>query len=100
MISVFRGGHEIGTAVVLFGAEDKITPLGTFPVLTKIEDHRSATYDAPMPYTMRLTGDGVAVHGSDVRLGAGTHGCVGVPLEFARRMFKQIQIADEVEIVA
>jgi hypothetical protein len=100
MISVFRAGHEIGTAVILFGAEDKNTPLGTFPVLTKIEDHRSSTYDAPMPFTMRLTDDGVAVHGSDVRLGAGTHGCVGVPIQFARLMFKEIQIADEVKIVA
>jgi hypothetical protein len=100
MISVFRGRHEIGTAVVLFGAEDKNTPVGTFPILTKIEDHRSSTYDAPMPFTMRLTDDGVAVHGSDVRLGAGTHGCIGVPLEFARLMFEQVRVADEVEIVA
>ena len=100
MISVFRGGHEIGTAVVLFGAEGKDTPAGSFPVLAKIEDHVSSTYDAPMPFTMRLTDDGVAVHGSDVRLGAGTHGCIGVPIEFARLMFEQFQIADEVEIVA
>ena len=70
MISVFRGGHEIGTAVVLFGAEGKDSPAGSFPVLAKIEDHISSTYDAPMPFTMRLTDDGVAVHGSDVRLGA------------------------------
>lgn len=100
MISVFRGGHEIGTAVVLFGAEGKDSPAGSFPVLAKIEDHISSTYDAPMPFTMRLTHDGVAVHGSDVRLGAGTHGCIGVPIEFARLMFEQFQLADEVEIVA
>lgn len=100
LISVFRGGHEIGAAVVLFGAEGKDTPTGTFPIMAKIEDHRSSIYDAPMPFTLRLTGDGVAVHGSDVRLGAGTHGCIGVPIEFARRMFQQVEIADEVEIVA
>lgn len=100
MISVFKGGHEIGAAVVLFGAEGKDTPLGTFPILSKIEDHHSSTYDAPMPFTLRLTEDGVAVHGSEVRPGAGTHGCIGVPIEFARLMFEQVEIADEVEIVA
>jgi hypothetical protein len=100
MISVFKGGHEIGAAVVLFGAEGKDTPLGTFAILSKIEDHHSSTYDAPMPFTLRLTDDGVAVHGSEVRPGAGTHGCIGVPIEFARLMFEQVEIADEVEIVA
>lgn len=100
MISVFRGGHEIGAAVVLFGAEGKDTPVGTFPIMAKIENHRSSTYGAPMPFTLRLTGDGVAVHGSDVRLGAGTHGCIGVPIEFARLMFEQVEIADQIEVVA
>ncbi|HKP34238.1 MAG TPA: L,D-transpeptidase family protein, partial [Sphingomicrobium sp.] len=62
LISVFRGGHEIGTAVILYGADGLPTPKGKFPILAKLKDHRSATYDAPMPYTMRLTGDGVAIH--------------------------------------
>ena len=40
-ISVFRAGHEIGTAVVLYGADKKPTPLGTFAVLDKRRDHVS-----------------------------------------------------------
>ena len=31
IISVFRGGHEIGTAVILYGADEKETPDGVFP---------------------------------------------------------------------
>jgi hypothetical protein len=101
LISVFRGGHEIGTAVILYGADSHVTPMGTFPVLEKLRDHRSRTYDnAPMPYTLRLTTDGVAIHGSDVRSGAATHGCVGVPLEFARRLFEQASAGDEVTITS
>lgn len=99
VLSVFRAGHEIGTAVVLYGADEKETPLGSFPILWKGKDHRSSLYDAPMPYTLRLTGDGVAIHGSDVRWGAATHGCVGVPKEFAARLFDQARIGDVVTIV-
>ena len=100
ILSVFRGGHEIGTAVILYGANEKETPDGTFPVLAKIKDHRSATYDdAPMPYSLRLTGDGVAIHGSDVRWGRATHGCIGVPLEFAAKLFDEVHKGDQVVIV-
>ena len=100
ILSVFRGGHEIGTAVILYGADEKETPDGTFPVLAKIKNHRSATYDnAPMPYTLRLTGDGVAIHGSNVRWGAATHGCIGVPVDFAARLFAEVNKGDQVVIV-
>jgi lipoprotein-anchoring transpeptidase ErfK/SrfK len=99
LVSVFRGQHEIGAAVSLYGVDGHETPVGQFPIMAKIEDHWSATYDAPMPYTLRLTDDGVAVHGSDVRRGRATHGCVGVPLEFARHLFEHAQVGDIVEVV-
>jgi lipoprotein-anchoring transpeptidase ErfK/SrfK len=101
LISVFRGGHEIGTAVILYGADEKETPVGTFPVLAKIRDHKSVTYDnAPMPYTLRLTGDGVSIHGSEVSWGRATHGCIGVPVEFAHKLFDQASKGDQVTIVS
>lgn len=98
LISIFRGGHEIGTAVVLYGADAKETPVGRFPILWKGKDHRSSLYDAPMPYTLRLTGDGVSIHGSDVRWGAATHGCIGVPTEFAAKLYEQVKVGDPVSI--
>lgn len=98
LMSVFRSGHEIGTTVILYGADRKPTPLGTFPILARFKDHRSGPYDAPMPYTLRLTVDGVSIHGSNVRWGAATHGCVGVPLEFAKRLFEQARVGDPVTI--
>ena len=99
LISVFRSGHEIGTAVILYGANSVPTPTGRFPVLAKLKDHRSATYDAPMPYTLRLTADGVSIHASDVRWGYATHGCIGVPAEFAARLFDAMRVGDEVLVV-
>ena len=101
LISVFRAGHEIGTAVILYGAEEKETPDGVFPVIAKIKDHKSVTYgDAPIPYTLSLTNDGVSIHGSDVRWGAATHGCIGVPLEFAQKLYGQVSRGDQVVIVS
>jgi lipoprotein-anchoring transpeptidase ErfK/SrfK len=101
IISVFRAGHEIGTAVIVYGADEKETPDGVFPVLAKIRDHKSATYNgAPMPYTLRLTQDGVAIHGSDVRWGRATHGCVGIPLPFAEKLFQQVGKGDQVLIIS
>lgn len=101
LISVFRAGDEIGTALVLYGAQDKETPRGLFPVLAMEKDHRSSTYgEAPMPYTLRLTGDGVSIHGSAVRWGYATHGCIGVPVQFARNLFREIHKGDQVLILA
>ena len=97
-LSVFRGGHEIGSAVILFGADSKATPTGVYPVLERAEQHRSNLYDAEMPYMLRLTRDGIAIHASDVRATAATHGCVGVPLPFARLLFAQIRRGDRVAI--
>jgi hypothetical protein len=101
LLSVFRSGHEIGTAVILYGADGLPTPTGKFPILAKWKDHKSATYgDAPMPYTLRLTNDGVSIHGSNVRWGFATHGCVGVPKDFAAKLFNVVQRGDEVFIVS
>ena len=97
-MSVFRGNDEIGATVLLYGADDMPTPTGRFTVRAMKKDHWSRSYDAPMPYSLWLTDDGVAIHGSDVRAGAATHGCVGVPLEFAKRLFAAANVGAEVFI--
>lgn len=99
LLSVFRDGHEIGSSVIIFGTDGKATPTGSFSILEKDADHYSHTYDAPMPYSLRLTSDGVAIHGSDVREGNATHGCIGLPLEFAKLLFFAANKGDLVVIV-
>ena len=99
LMSVFRAGHEIGTSVIVYGGDNKQTPGGRLRILSRDKDHRSSIYDADMPYTLQLTYDGVAIHGSDVRVGKATHGCVGVPLEFARLLFDAARVGDEVVII-
>ena len=99
LISVFRSGHEIGTAVIVYGGDNKETPVGKLHILGKARNHRSSLYEAEMPYTLRLTNDGVSIHGSSVRWGAATHGCIGVPIDFAERLFDATKVGDEVRIV-
>ncbi|WP_082670167.1 L,D-transpeptidase family protein [Sphingomonas sanguinis] len=96
VVSIFRDGYEIGTAAIIYGADNMPTPLGVFPILQKDADHVSNLYDAPMPYMLRLTNDGVAIHASDVRYGNATHGCVGVPTGFARKLFAATRLGDRV----
>lgn len=98
-LSVFRDGYEIGAAVILYGATDKPSPKGAFPITQKVADYYSRTYNnAPMPYAQRLTSDGVFIHGSDVQWGRGTHGCIGVPTPFAQKLFGVTKIGDLVVI--
>lgn len=99
ILSVFRAGHEIGSAVILYGTDGKPTPTGDFTVLQKAADYHSHAYDAAMPYMLRLTDDGVAIHGSNVREGYATHGCIGVPPDFAKRLFTVMAKGDPVFIV-
>lgn len=100
LISVFRGEDEIGTAVILYGAPEKPTPKGAFKVIAKATDHYSRSYDAPMPYMLRLTDDGIAIHASRVRANGATHGCLGVPRRFAELLYRVADMGTEVFILA
>lgn len=99
LVSVFQGNHEVGTAVIVYGMEGKETPRGRLPILGKTRDYHSITYDAPMPYSLWLRRDGVALHGSSVRMGRATNGCIGVPVKFAAKLFEIAEKGDVVEVI-
>lgn len=99
VLSVFRGGYEIGATAVLLGTEETPTPLGVFPITEKDKDHVSNIYTgAPMPYMQRLTNDGITLHGSEVAKGYASHGCVGMPDDFAAKLFAATRLGDKVYI--
>lgn len=95
-LSVFKGGYEIGAAVILFGADEKPTPTGVYPITQKDADHVSNLYGAPMPYMLRMTNDGISVHGSEIDWGYATHGCIGVPVAFAKQLFGVVKLGDKI----
>jgi hypothetical protein len=100
VLSVFRDGYEIGATAVLLGTDEHPTPLGTFPILTTERHHVSEKYgDAPMPWTLRLTWDGVAIHGGHaVELGWASHGCIGAPNGFMQKLYPIAAKGDRVII--
>jgi hypothetical protein len=99
VLSAYRAGVEIGRSSLIYGADDKPTPHGEFRILQKDADHRSSLYySAPMPYALRLTGDGVFLHASQMADDLATHGCVGLPRDFARLLFRAAKVGDRVVI--
>ncbi|MCB2074917.1 MAG: L,D-transpeptidase family protein [Novosphingobium sp.] len=98
VISIFRGGYEIGAAAVLLGTEEKPTPTGVFPITQKRRHHVSNLYDAEMPYMQRLTNDGITLHATEVEWGYASHGCIGMPEPFAAKVFATTKVGDKVYI--
>ena len=85
---VFHTGELIATSPVSTGKPGHATPLGTFPILQKAVVHHSNLYsNAPMPYMQRLTVYGVALHAGTVRGYPASHGCIRLPLSFARKLY-------------
>lgn len=100
ILYVYRGGNEIGRSTLIYGDDDKPTPIGIFPILEKDADHYSKTYGgAPMPHMLRLTHDGVALHGSlFIHPDYATHGCIGLPRKFAAILFREAKLGDYVKV--
>jgi hypothetical protein len=85
---LYRNGVRIAVTTVSSGKQGKSTPTGVFTVLQKHKEHYSTLYDAaPMPFMQRLTWDGVALHAGKLPGYPASHGCIRLPLEFAKRLF-------------
>ncbi len=85
---VYRNGVQIGFTTVSSGRNGYSTPTGVFVILQKDKDHRSSKYNnAAMPYTQRLTWDGVALHAGGLPGYPSSHGCVHLPSKFSEELF-------------
>ncbi|MGH6909987.1 MAG: L,D-transpeptidase family protein, partial [Phenylobacterium sp.] len=88
LATVYRNGVRIGVSTVSSGKEGYETPTGVFTILQKDATHRSNKYNnAAMPYQERLTWDGVALHAGGLPGYPESHGCVHLPLQFAKELF-------------
>jgi len=96
---VYRGGTLIGITTVSTGRPGHETPTGTFEILQKRREHYSNRYNnAPMPFMQRLTWDGIALHAGQIPGRPASHGCVRLPLAFARHLFGVTQMGAAVHI--
>src|ERR1700723_407440 len=75
-------------APVSTGTTGRETPAGVFAVLEKNKEHHSSLYDdASMPNMLRITWNGIALHGGPLPGYAASHGCVRMPFDFAAKVF-------------
>lgn len=69
---------------------------GTFAVTYKDKDHWSGPYDAPMPYSVFFTEDGIAYHEGNIN--EQSHGCVRLQHEAAKKFFYTLEPGDTVQV--
>jgi lipoprotein-anchoring transpeptidase ErfK/SrfK len=96
---VYRGGALIGLSTVSTGMDGHETPVGSFTILQKQVEHKSNLYhEAAMPYMERLTWDGVALHAGGVPGYRESHGCVHLPIAFAKLLYGVTNVGATVEL--
>ncbi len=99
MVHVYSGDLLVGMASVSTGMAGHRTPTGDYPILQKRQWHRSNIYsNAPMPFMQRLTWDGIALHAGHNPGYPASHGCIRLPLAFAKRLFELTQIGTLVSV--
>ena len=85
---LYRNGIPIGASTVSTGKPGYPTPTGAFTILQKHVEHFSTTYDnAPMPFMQRLTWRGIALHAGQLPGYPASHGCIRLPLGFAKLLY-------------
>lgn len=96
---VYRGETLIALSPISTGASGYDTPVGAFTVLEKDADHRSNIYsNAPMPFMLRLTWGGIAIHAGMNPGYPASHGCVRVPMAFARKLYGIVGLGAQVVV--
>src|SRR5215470_1545524 len=87
-VTIYDADGWVLRAPVSSGTAGRETPAGVFSVVEKDKDHRSSLYDdAWMPHMLRITWNGLALHGGPLPGYAASHGCVRMPFGFAEKLF-------------
>ena len=95
-----HNGRMLQQSPVSTGTVGYETPVGIFSVVQKKVDHNSNLYeDGNMPFMQRITWTGIALHAGVLPGRPASHGCVRMPIDFARRLFDLTDVGMRVIIV-
>jgi hypothetical protein len=98
-VTIYDADGWILRAPVSSGTGGRETPAGVFSVVEKNRDHHSSLYDdAWMPHMLRITWNGLALHGGPLPGYAASHGCVRMPFGFAAKLFDKVGMGTRVII--
>ena len=126
---IYKGGEQAGWTYVASGRGAHPTPQGTFRVSEKKVDKSSSKYGiivdgegnvvdseatlgvdrippgcrfvgAPMPYWMRLTGNGVGMHAGNIPNpgSPASHGCIRLPRDMAATLYDVVDVGTVVTV--
>ena len=91
-VHVYRNGVRIAVSTISSGRRGYETAPGVFPIIERQAEHYSNKYDnAPMPFMLRLSYDGTALHAGHLPGYPASHGCVRLPLAFAEQLFGTVR---------
>jgi lipoprotein-anchoring transpeptidase ErfK/SrfK len=98
-VTFYDADGWIFRAPVSTGTTGRETPAGVFAIVEKDKDHHSTMYDdAWMPNMLRITWNGVALHGGPLPGYAASHGCIRMPYDFAEKLYDKTKIGMRVII--
>ena len=101
MAYLYRGNELVAASTISSGKDEKPTPTGIFSVLGKAPMYRSKKYDnAPMPWMQRIDNYGIALHAGYNPGTPASHGCVRLPMAFAKKLYSVTDVGTPVFIGA
>jgi lipoprotein-anchoring transpeptidase ErfK/SrfK len=96
---VFKGSQLIGVTNISTGKKGHPTPLGFWTINWKRPMYRSKKYDnAPMPFMQNIDDKGIAMHGGVTPGYPASHGCIRLPMAFAKQLYTLTEPGDKVVI--
>lgn len=96
---VYRGQALVAASAVSTGKKGKATPVGMYTILQKKVAHNSNLYNnASMPYMQRLTWDGIALHAGQNPGFPNSHGCIRLPVDFAKKLYEVTDLGTTVMV--
>jgi hypothetical protein len=99
MAYLYRGETLVAASTISSGRDDKPTPDGVFSILSKTPMWRSKKYDnAPMPFAQFFDPAGIAMHAGYNPGVPASHGCIRLPMAFAKKLYTVTDIGTPVYI--
>jgi L,D-transpeptidase-like protein len=96
---VFKGETLIGVTNISTGKKGHPTPLGFWTINWKRPMYRSKKYDnAAMPFMQNIDDKGIALHGGVTPGYPASHGCIRLPMTFAKQLYELTKPGNKVVI--
>ena len=96
-------GYVVFEGRISSGKIGRETPIGEFEIIQKKRHHASNLWPKPnggakMPYMMRLTNTGIAMHLGHVPNRPASHGCIRLRKGFAKKMYRWARVGTPVYV--